>query len=154
MPRRFVNMRFKTGTYYATGSIGVEGTSQTVKRAPADLTKREIEELYDFCVRSVPGRQVPDGTEYSALLAKLNIGSDDAFWITKHKYRPEVTVPLARKYFPNQFPEPKYQATPIKRRPTYSFENAVIRATGALLQHSQATCRALFEVWRGPSSQP
>lgn len=153
MPRRFKNSRFYKETFYALGFVGVERTAQTVKRTPADLTRREIEELYHFSVGSVPGRQIVDGKEYAALLEKLNIGSDDAYWITKHKYRPEVTVPLARKYFPNQFPEPGSQPKPIQRRLTRQLENALILATGSLLHHGQAICSALFQLWRGPSSQ-
>jgi hypothetical protein len=104
MPRRIRNMEFYKEILSVLGLIGVGRTSQAAKRTPADLTKREVKTLYHYSVRSVVDQQNFDAEEYLALLERLNIGSDDAYWITKHKYRPEVTVPLARKYFPNLFP--------------------------------------------------
>jgi len=97
-------MEFCNKISSALGLISVGNTSQIPKRTPADLTKSEVKKLYNYSVRSILGQQKFDAEEYRALLEKLNIDSDDAYWITKHKYRPEVTVPLARKYFPNLFP--------------------------------------------------
>jgi hypothetical protein len=104
MPGRISNMGFRKEISSALGLIGVGRTSQMAKRTPADLTKREVKKLYNYSVKSVLDQRNFDPEEYLALVERLNIDSDDAYWITKHKYRPEVTVPLARKYFPNLFP--------------------------------------------------
>jgi len=153
MPGRFMTMRSYQEPLSALGRIDVGEPSPTAKRTPADLTKREIEELYNFSVGSVLGHRVFDGKQYLALLEKLNIGSDDAYWITKHKYRPEVTVPLARKYFPNQFPEPGSQPKLTRRRATHRLENALRIAGGAFLRLGHAAGKACFELWRRPASQ-
>jgi hypothetical protein len=104
MPRRIKNMELCKEILLVLRLFGVGKTSQLARRTPKDLTKREIKTLYKYSVRSDLDEQHFDAEEYLALLERLNIDSDDAYWITKHKYRPEVTVPLARKYFPNLFP--------------------------------------------------
>lgn len=153
MPRRLVNLRFYKELLYEPRFTGVGKTFRASKRTPAELTKREIEELYNFSVGPVPGRRNLDGKEYAALLERLNIDFNDAYWITKHKYRPEVTVPLARKYFPNQFPGPRSRPDPTTHRPIRRFGNALKNVAGSLLQEGPATCRTLFQLRRGPSSQ-